>query len=126
MPTFCRHNRFIERCPICSKELAQDSPLRPAAPGAGTRRSSSKARTPAQRAAPGLRVRRESRAVEDGYQCELVAGLRASADAERLAEELAFSVQRLLAIASSPPGVYADVASAGVSDAAWATWAALL
>jgi hypothetical protein len=127
MPTFCRHNRFIERCPVCSKELAPDSPLRPAAPSTRTRRSSSgKERTRAQRAAPGLRVSRESRAVEDGYQSELVPGLRASADAERLAEELAFSAQRLLAIASSPPGVYADVAAARASDPAWATWAALL
>ena len=128
MPTFCRHNRFIERCPVCSRELAHDSPLRPAAPGTRTRRSSSsgKERTRAQRAAPGLRVRHESRAVEDGYQSGLVPGLRASADAERLAEELAFSAQRLLAIASSPTGVYADVASAGASDPAWATWAALL
>ena len=127
MPTFCRHNRFIERCPVCSKELAPDSPLRPAAPATRTRRSSSGSeRTRAQRASPGLRVRRESRAEEDGYQSGLVPGLRASADAERLAEELAFSAQRLLAIASSPMGVYADVASARATDPAWATWAALL
>ncbi len=33
MPTFCRHNRFIERCPICSKTLPGSAP----SSGASTR-----------------------------------------------------------------------------------------
>ncbi len=64
--------------------------------------------------------------MEDGYNSALVPGLRASADAERLAAEIAFSAQRLLAIASSPPGVYADIAAAASRDPDGATWASLL
>ena len=52
----------------------------------------------------GLRVQREGRAEDDGYRCELVPGLRASADALRLADELAFSSGRLLALAARAAG----------------------
>ena len=103
MPTFCRHNRFIERCPICSKTL----PGR--APGASclaARQKPRRARAPAPAASPprhargeGVRVHREGRAEDDGYRSELVPGLRASADALRLVEEIAFSSGRLLALA---------------------------
>ena len=71
MPTFCRHNRFIERCPICSKTMPEDSPLRPRA--ARSARSSAKRPSAARPAQPApahartprgeaLRVRREIRA----------------------------------------------------------------
>ena len=53
-----------------------------------------------------------SRAEDDGFLSELVPGLRASADAGRLAEEIAFSAGRLLALALDPPGLYGEAACA--------------
>jgi hypothetical protein len=53
-------------------------------------------------------VRRVERAPDDGYDNELAPGLRASADAARLADELAFSVARLEELAADPPGRYAE------------------
>jgi hypothetical protein len=55
-------------------------------------------------------VRRVAGAVADGYDSELVAGLRASGDARRLADELAFATARLAELAADPPGLYADAA----------------
>ena len=52
MPTFCRHNRFIERCPICSKTLPGSSagraPSRAARPAGGPSAPRSPARLPAE------------------------------------------------------------------------------
>jgi hypothetical protein len=117
MPTFCRHNRFIQNCPICTprepagKSSAQRSPRRPrTSAGAGSR--------------SGLRVVRAPRATEDGYRSELVPGLKSSADAARLADELAFSTARLAELAAAPPGLYADVAAG--ADREEATWLAFL
>jgi hypothetical protein len=58
-----------------------------------------------------VRVRRLERAADDGYRSDLVPGLRASTDAERLAEEIAFAAGRLERLAVAPPGLYAEVAS---------------
>ena len=71
-----------------------------------------------------LKVRRLARAADDGYEHELVLGLRASADAGALADELAFSVARLDELAADPPGLYAEVAGAG--DREEALWLAFL
>lgn len=102
-------------CPICSKEAAPAAPARPPRP---TRQRSATPRTP--RSSSGLRVRRLERAPEDGYENWLVHGLRASADAIRLADELAFSEARLHELRTDPPGLYAEVARAGDADeAAW-------
>jgi hypothetical protein len=58
--------------------------------------------------------------VDDGYRSSLVPGLKSSAEAERLAEELAFSAGRLAALEQAPPGLYAEVASgADVEERAW-------
>jgi hypothetical protein len=128
MPTFCRHNRFLERCPICSKSLpGQDS-------SAGPSRRASASRGPAgekavRRRAPRgveVKVRREDRALNDGYSCELLPGVHASADAHRLAEEIAFSSGRLLALAASPPGLYAEARALGREDLELATWICFL
>jgi hypothetical protein len=84
-----------------------------------------------------MRVQRQQRAVEDGYSSPLAPGLRASADAVRLAEEIAFSNGRLLllqALASqpaasaqaSPDDLYAHVRSLLASDLEQATWACFL
>jgi hypothetical protein len=128
MPTFCRHNRFIERCPICSKTLPGNEPggdrlQAPRPAGRGRAGGASTRRTRGQ----GLRVRHEGRSPEDGYRSELVPGLRSSADAARLAEEIEFSAARLAALAMEPPGLYAQAqAAARVGELEWATWTCLL
>ncbi|HLB21657.1 MAG TPA: hypothetical protein VK605_06070 [Solirubrobacteraceae bacterium] len=84
-----------------------------------------------------MRVQRQQRAVEDGYSSPLAPGLRASADAARLAEEIAFSNGRLFllqALASHPAvpaqasseDLYAYVRSLLPSDLEQATWACFL
>ncbi len=138
MPTFCRHGRFLERCPICSKTLPGATPAGGSS-GTGAKRRSSSSSAGARgggvaRARRGgahagsLRVRRQERAVEDGYSSPLLPGVRASADAARLAEELAFSQGRLLALAGTPgagtlPDLYAElrslVASGELERASW-------
>ncbi len=71
-----------------------------------------------------MRVRHEQRAPDDGYESELVPGLRSTVDAGRLADELAFSVARLEELASDPPGLYAEAAAA--ADPEEGAWLALL
>jgi hypothetical protein len=130
MPSFCRHNRLVHNCPICSRE--QNIELRPivssGAPRVAepqrartttSRRSAAGARSPA-----GMRVRRLERGADDGYQSPLVQGLRSSEDAERLADELAFAATRLRRLDLDPPGLYAEVAAAG--DIEERTWLAFL
>jgi hypothetical protein len=121
MPRFCRHNRFIERCPIC-----RDTVLNPAHPapaeGQGRRsrtrtaeranghqRAGEKGASPQGRRRAGLHVMRERRAEDDGYRSPLATGLRASADAERLAQEIAFAEGRLLALRTAPPDLYGEM-----------------
>lgn len=69
-------------------------------------------------------MRRDVRTADDGYASDLLPGVRASADAERLADEIAFAVARLGELATNPPGLYAQVAAA--SDREEGTWLALL
>ncbi|HEX8976197.1 MAG TPA: hypothetical protein VF781_06760 [Solirubrobacteraceae bacterium] len=138
MPSFCRHNRLIQNCPICTRE--QDLELRPvltpggqAAPSprpSGSRpprRTTAAAggKTPSGRSRSGVQVRRLTRGADDGYRSALLPGLRSSDDAARLAEELAFARARLDALASSPPGLYAEVADPG-GDLEERTWLAFL
>jgi hypothetical protein len=128
MPNFCRHNRFIERCPICSKDLpgqsagpARGAGRRGAGGGQAPRSSGAAAARRQGRGHESVRVRREGRAADDGYRCELVPGLRASVDAARLADEIAFASGRLQALAARPPGLYAELAarSEGLERATW-------
>ena len=120
MPTFCRHGRFVQNCRICS---AAEKPA--AGRGTAPRRDA-----PAKRSSGGGRgssavvVRRQARAVEDGYEHDLVPGLKASGDARRLAAELAFSTARLWELAADPPGVYAEIALG--EDREEALWLAFL
>jgi len=117
VPRFCRHNRFIERCPICSQEGGQVAT--PAArprvvTGTGTRRAGSR------RGPTGVRVRRADRPVADGYANSLVPGLRASPDARLLADEIAFAAGRLAELETDPPGLYAEIAeSYAAEEALW-------
>jgi alpha-glutamyl/putrescinyl thymine pyrophosphorylase-like protein len=130
MPTFCRHNRFIERCPICSKTLPGGSPSTASSPRAkpSTRSRSGSEGAQRRRVRGGERVRiqRELRAADDGYRSELVPGLRASADALRLVEEMAFSSGRLLALATEPPELYGEARVLAGEDLERATWTCFL
>lgn len=134
MPTFCRHNRLIQNCPICARE--QDVEMRPivspstpragqsrtsGSPAGGAARSGAQTRARTVRATPGLRVRRLQRGADDGYRSELVPGLKSSADAQRLADELAYAAARLTCLASDPPGLYGEVAdpTAELEERSW-------
>jgi hypothetical protein len=131
MPAFCRHNRLIQNCPICSRE--QNVELRPIVTSGAPRtteprpaRTGSSARRAAagSRAGSGLRVRQLERGSDDGYRSSLVQGLKSSEDAERLADEIAFGATRLRALELDPPGLYAEVAGPG--DVEERTWLAFL
>jgi hypothetical protein len=138
LPTFCRHGRFLERCPICSKTLPGNAPESGGSRGAGRKRqpsgSARGAAGTARRGGPragGLRVSRQQRAVEDGYSSSLLPGVRASADAERLASEIAFAHGRLLALSLDPPDarlpdLYREVRELASGDVEQATWICFL
>jgi len=117
VPTFCRHNRFVENCPICSP---------PKAP-AGTRRPDSRSRSTARskrRSAGGVHVRQVARAADDGFRSPLVPGLKREDDARRLADELAVAAGRLDELATAPAGLYGEAAAA--PDAEEGLWLAFL
>ncbi len=132
MPSFCRHNRLIQNCPICSREqsieprpvVSSSAPKvnqpRPAAPRVARQGGGG-----ARPAPGGVRVKRLARGVDDGYRTPLAPGMRSSADAERLAEELAFAAGRLALLEADPPGLYAEV-SRGTDDLEERTWLAFL
>ncbi len=134
MTSFCRHRRLESTCPICSRKREQEErtkglPRRkassgPAAP-AGVRRTA-----PGRRRAPAgnVRVRRLARAADDGYASVLVPGLRATADAELLARELAFAAARLAELqGGAAPGLYGDAARlARAGETEEAVWLAFL
>jgi hypothetical protein len=128
VPKFCRHNRLLQNCPICSRE--QDVELRPILQSSAPRVAEPRGRTGAQRqrseraASPGVTVRRVRDAVDDGYRSPLVPGLKSSEEAGRLAEEIAFAAMRLRTLKRDPPGLYAEVA--GTEDVEEATWLAFL
>jgi hypothetical protein len=131
MSRFCRHSRFIERCPICRDTVPG---LAPASKGsslsAGSRRTSSSSSAAARRRAQSgrrnLRVYSDGtpRGEDDGYSCALVPGLHNSQEAQRLAEEIAYSCARLAILEDSPPGLYAEVRQQGSWERA--TWMCFL
>ena len=73
-----------------------------------------------------MRVRRENRAGDDGYRSGLLPGLRASGDAEALAQEIAFAHGRLLALGAAPPDLYGEVRALAEEDIERATWICFL
>ena len=108
MPTFCRHNRLLQNCTICAREqhfearpvVSSSAPKSTQPREAAERADRPRAdRTRAPRTVKGgatsVRVRRLARGVEDGYRSPLVPGLKSSEDAQRLADEIAFSATRL-------------------------------
>ena len=121
---FCRHNRLTAKCPICSKELEAElrakAPPRPAGirarPAGAPRARRSGASTPRS---GGVVTRKLARAQDDGYRNRIVPGLRATADAERLAGALLIGAERL-----DPPGPYEAVAAE--PDREQASWLAFL
>jgi hypothetical protein len=129
MPTFCRHNRFLERCPICSKTVPGHSSSTAAKPRAKRSAHTGTIAADGQRRrvrSESVRVRREGRAEDDGYRSMLLPGLRASADASRLAQEIAFSSGRLRTLASDPPGLYGEARLLAGEDRERATWTCVL
>ncbi|MCW3070036.1 MAG: hypothetical protein JWL67_2661, partial [Solirubrobacterales bacterium] len=126
MPTFCRHNRFIERCPICSKTLPGQAPAASAPGRTKAPRRSSTGQQGRRGSGASLRVRREGRAEDDGFRSPLVPGLRSSADARRLAEEMAFASGRLLRLGEDPPDLYGEIRKLAAEDLERATWASFL
>lgn len=133
MPKFCRHNRLLQNCPICSREQAVE--LRPILSSSMPRAAEPRtrpSRAPARRAGvprtpfrAGVTVRHVRNAVDDGYRSPLVPGLKSSEQARSLAHELAFAAARLQVLASDPPGLYAEVAGTG-ADIEERTWLAFL
>ena len=123
MPMFCRHNRLAASCPICHQEQRPSprqpasSPRRPA--GAGSRKDQPAPASAGRRSSKRLVTRRLARAEDDGYRNALAPGLRATADAERLATALVLADARL-----QPPGPYPAVA--GEHDRDEALWLAFL
>jgi hypothetical protein len=121
-PSFCRHNRFVQNCPICSPAAVKPPPAARRQPGAPPTRSARSATRPGRSSA--VRVRQLHQAADDGYRCELVTGIKATEDAERLATELAFATARLAELAADPPGFYADIVT--LDDVEEALWLAFL
>src|SRR3954454_22473378 len=123
---FCRHNRLTSKCPICSRELEEN--LRKQAPPVRhvTVRKPGATATPRSRAGASTKsnpnrlvTRKLARAADDGYRNPLVPGLKATADAERLAGALTMAVARL-----EPPGPYAYIGE--IEDPEQETWLAVL
>jgi hypothetical protein len=120
VPTFCRHNRLVENCPICSKKERVSAPTRSVARRPSKPAGSGGTRAPRKSVSSGMTVRRVQRAPDDGYEHDLVPGLRSSVDAGRLADELAFSAARLRELSEAPPGLYGDAArEADREEGAW-------
>src|SRR4051812_3081265 len=126
VPMFCRHNRLEANCPICSREKAAARPAPGSSrPGTTARRTGGTSSVPAARRhgagsrAGRLVTRKLARATDDGYHHDLVPGVKATADAERLARALAIATARL-----EFPGPYPAVAE--LDDPEEATWLAFL
>ncbi len=131
MARFCRHNRFIERCPICRETLPENIAPQGSPGGARAKRPASGAAASKRRrikgaGGQGVRVYNErSRGGEDdGFRCGLVPGLRSSEDALRLADEIAFASGRLLQLTTAPPSFY--VAAREERDPEQAAWMCFL
>lgn len=125
---FCRHNRLTSKCPICSREQrSEQTPVRhvtvrrPGATSTPKPRSASSSSSPSTspRSSKRLVTRQLLRAADDGYRNPLVPGMKATADAERLAIALTQARDRLL-----PPGPYPLIADE--PDLEQATWLAFL
>ena len=131
MPTFCRHNRFVERCPICSKTLPGNAPSERAAPA---RRAARQSAPPAPRTGPrrGRGYARASPAARRGGRLRLAARCPGCA---RRPTRRAWPTRslspagRLLVAAGRAPGLpdlYAQARSLVAGDLEQATWTCFL
>jgi hypothetical protein len=123
---FCRHNRLTSKCPICARELREATPVRHVTvrkPGSTStpksRARSAKGSASSSRSSGGLVTRRLARAADDGYRNPLAPGLKATADAERLAVAVTQAHERL-----EPPGPFKAIDE--TPDVEHATWLAFL
>jgi hypothetical protein len=123
---FCRHNRLTSKCPICARELREATPVRHVTvrrPGATStpkpRAKSSSSGSSGSRSSGRLVTRQLQRATDDGYRNPLVPGMKATADAERLAVAVTLAAARL-----EPPGPYTAIDE--IPDVEHATWVAFL
>jgi hypothetical protein len=91
-----------------SPRPATTATARPASPVGRARAGGSRTRT------GGMTVRRLTRDQDDGFQSGLMPGLKSAAEARRLADEVAFASARCTRLRTDPPGLYAEVADAGV------------
>ena len=73
-----------------------------------------------------MRIRREGRAEEDGYSSTLIPGVRATVDASRLAQEIAFASSRLTLLGVEPPGLYGEARALAGSEIERASWICFL
>ncbi len=89
--------------------------------GEGRPRSSA---TRSGRRSGGMKVRKLERGADDGYSSGLIQGCKSSADAERLAEEIAFATARLVILAEAPPATFAAITDSGL-DLEERTWNAV-
>jgi hypothetical protein len=123
---FCRHNRLTSKCPICARELREATPVRHVTvrkPGATStpksRAKSSKGASSGSRGSGRLVTRQLARATDDGYRNPLTPGLKATADAERLAIAVTQAHERL-----EPPGPFTAIDE--TPDVEHATWLGFL
>jgi hypothetical protein len=124
---FCRHNRLTSKCPICSRELREQTPVRHVTvrkPGATSTPKSSRgaggSRGSSSRGGSGRLITRQlARAADDGYRNPLTPGMKATADAERLAIAVTLAAERL-----EPPGPFKAIDE--IPDVEQATWIAFL
>ena len=120
---FCRHNRLTSKCPICSRELEDNlraqAPVRHVTPRKTGASSTPRSKTASPRSSGRLVTRKLARAADDGYRNALVPGIKATADAERLAHAVTAAHARL-----DPPGPYTAIDE--TPDVEQATWLAFL
>jgi hypothetical protein len=121
---FCRHNRLTSKCPICSRELEENlraqAPVRHVTPRKTGASSTPRSKSSSSRSSSGRLVTRKlARAADDGYRNPLVPGIKATADAERLAHAVTAAHARL-----DPPGPFTAIDE--IPDVEHATWIAFL
>jgi len=95
--------------PIVTSSAPRTGQPRPSTPRAARPRSASSSPRGAGNSGRVV-VRRVARGADDGYRSPLVLGLKSSADAGRLAEEIAFAEYRRRVLEHDPPGLYREVA----------------
>ncbi|MEH3054763.1 MAG: hypothetical protein PGN13_12295 [Patulibacter minatonensis] len=114
MPTFCRHGRFEASCAICRQEQQKTEPRKvtPSSKGTAARRpvGSSKAAGSTSTRSRSMVTGKLSRTADDGFRSELLPGVRSSADALRLAQELTTAESRLSKHGTPEAGPWAVIA----------------